>query len=44
VTLNRKGKDPQKGKEGEMSQTLYAHMNKIKILKKGGKEVSSTKN
>jgi hypothetical protein len=24
------------GKEGEMTQTLYAHMNKIKIKKKGG--------
>jgi hypothetical protein len=28
------GKGEGKGKWGEMSQTLYAHMNKIKIKKK----------
>jgi hypothetical protein len=29
------GKGGDRGKGGEMTQTLYAHMNKIKIKKKG---------
>jgi hypothetical protein len=28
------GKGGVRGKGGEMTQTMYAHMNKIKILKK----------
>jgi hypothetical protein len=28
------GKGGDGGKEGEMTQSLYAHMNKVKILKK----------
>jgi hypothetical protein len=32
------GKGGGEGKRGEMTQTLYAHMNKIKIKKKGKKD------